>query len=72
EGILPVFRENRIGAYNWGLVIGKTQTHYPWVSWDSVFVKEPDPWHHDIFRNDGTSYRQVEVDLIKSLTSTYE
>jgi len=27
------FKKNRIAAYNWGLVAGKTQTQYPWSSW---------------------------------------
>jgi hypothetical protein len=72
ENILPVLKENGIGAFNWGLVDGKTQTKYPWNSWDSVYTAKPDPWHHDIFRKDGTPYRQEEVALIRSLTSTHE
>jgi hypothetical protein len=27
---LPYFKEQNIGAVNWGLVAGKTQTQYPW------------------------------------------
>jgi hypothetical protein len=68
EIFLPVFKEHTIGAYNWGLVAGKTQTQYPWDSWDSLYTSEPALWHHDIFRPDGTPYRQSEVDLIKKLT----
>jgi hypothetical protein len=30
ESHLPYFKENKIGAYNWGLVAGKIQTQYPW------------------------------------------
>ena len=33
ETVLPLFQEHRIGAINWGLVDGKTQTKYPWSSW---------------------------------------
>jgi hypothetical protein len=29
---------------------------------------EPPLWFHEIFRPDGTPYKQEEVDLIKSLT----
>jgi hypothetical protein len=31
--ILPVARSYDVGAINWGLVQGKTQTYYPWDSW---------------------------------------
>jgi hypothetical protein len=31
-------------------------------------IGEPEPWHHEIFRADGTPYREEEVRLIKSLT----
>ena len=66
---LPYFKKHNIGAYNWGLVAGKTQTQYPWKSWRETFTKEPDVWFHDIFRPDGTPYDQAEVDLIKRLTA---
>ncbi len=66
--MLPFFLEENIGAYNWGLVDGKTQTIYPWDSWSKEYTKEPDLWHHDIFRNDGSPYKEDEVELIKSLT----
>jgi len=68
ENILPLFKEHKIGAYNWGFVSGKTNTIYPWDSWDSVYVAEPGLWHHDIFRGDLTAYREAEVAVIKELT----
>ncbi|MCP9237254.1 cellulase family glycosylhydrolase [Lewinella sp. JB7] len=68
-GYLPVFREQNIGAYNWGLVSGKSQTIYPWSSWDSTFTAEPHRWFHDVFRPDGTAYDSTEVALIKELTA---
>lgn len=68
ENLLPLFKEYRIGAYNWGFVAGKTNTIYPWDSWDSVYVAEPGLWHHDIFRIDLTAYREAEVAVIKELT----
>lgn len=70
ENLLPLFKEHRIGAYNWGFVAGKTNTIYPWDSWDSVYVAEPGLWHHDIFRNDLTAYREAEVAGIKELTGS--
>ena len=69
EDYLPYFKEHQIGAYNWGLVAGKTQTQYPWQSWEKSFTTEPEVWHHEIFRPDGTPYDKAETDLMKKLTS---
>lgn len=69
QNLLPLFKKHKIGAYNWGLVEGKTNTIYPWDSWDSTYVAEPEPWHHEIFRADFSPYREEETGLIKQLTS---
>ncbi len=69
EGILPIFHQHRVGAYNWGLVDGKSQTIYPWDSWKNTYTAEPDPWFHDVFRRDGTPYDDAEVRLIRKLTA---
>jgi hypothetical protein len=39
-------------------------------AWDTPMPggEEPKVWFHEIFRKDGTPYKQEEVDLIKSLT----
>ncbi len=68
ESILPYFKEQRIAAYNWGFVEGKTQTIYPWDSWTKAYMAEPPVWFHDIFRKNGSAYRAEEVQLIKRLT----
>lgn len=68
ECIVPLFEEERIAACNWGLVADKIQTGYPWSSIKKKFTAEPDPWHHDILRKDGTPYRQTEVELMRKLT----
>lgn len=67
QAILPYFKQERIAAYNWGAVAGKTQTIYPWDSWQKPYAAEPVPWHHDIFRPDGSPYDPEETELIKSL-----
>ncbi len=67
-GVLPILKREKIGAMNWGLVAGKTNTIYPWSSWDKAFEREPEVWFHDILRVDGTPYDTAEVDFIKSLT----
>lgn len=68
DPILGYFKEQKVGAYNWGFVEGKTQTNYPWDSWDKEYTAEPELWFHDIFRTDGTPYKAEEVEYIKSLT----
>jgi hypothetical protein len=68
ESILPIFHRHNVGAYNWGLVDGRSQTIYPWDSWQQPYSKEPEPWHHDVFRRDGTPYSNAEVRTIRSLT----
>ena len=56
-----------VGAFNWGLVDGKSQTIYPWDSWKKLYSAEPALWHHDIFRKDGAPYRREEVEYIRSV-----
>lgn len=68
QDILPYFKEQHIGAYNWGFVAGKTQTIYPWDSWEKEYRAEPRVWFHDIFRKNGKPYDPKEVRLIKELT----
>jgi hypothetical protein len=67
QEILPLFKEHNIGAYNWGLVAGKSQTHCPWDSWQTPYNEEPELWFHDIFRSNGEAYNKREVEFLKSL-----
>ena len=58
-----------VGAINWGLVVGKTQTNLPWDSWDRPYVlRPPTIWFHEVFYADGGPYRQHEADLIRQLS----
>src|SRR5206468_12302909 len=66
--ILPVLKTEKVGAYNWGFVNGKSQTIYPWDSWKKPYDAEPPVWFHDIFRRDGTPYRPEEVAYIRGVT----
>ncbi len=68
DPILGYFKKEKIAAYNWGFVAGKTQTNYPWDSWDRKYTAEPKVWFHEIFRKDGTPYIPEEVEYIKRLT----
>jgi hypothetical protein len=69
DAILPIAKLEHVGAINWGFVAGKTQTYFPWESWQHPYVKEQPPvWFHEVLRADGTAYRQAEADLIRQLT----
>jgi hypothetical protein len=68
ETVLPVLKTENVGAYNWGFVSGKSQTIYPWDSWEKQYTAEPPLWFHDIFRQDGTPFDAKETELIRRLT----
>ena len=68
EGSMPVAKKYKVGAINWGLVSGKSQTIFPWDSWQKKYTAEPELWFHDIFRADGTPYKKSETDFIRELT----
>lgn len=68
ETILPILKKENVAAYCWGLIDGKSQTKYPWHTWQMPIIGEPDPWHHDVFHTDGKPYREDEVKLIRELT----
>ena len=63
---LPLLKDHDIGAINWGLVAGKSQTIYPW-GWDES-KGEPQLYFHDVFRPDGSMLYDPERDAIKCVT----
>ncbi len=68
ETVTPYLKEQGVGAINWGLVSGRSQTIYPWDSWQKKYTEEPNPWFHDVFRKDGTPYSAEEAALLRKLT----
>ncbi len=69
ESILPVAKQYKVGAINWGFVAGKSQTYLPWDSWQRPYVhREPRVWFHDIFHKDGTPYLPAETAFIQKIT----
>jgi hypothetical protein len=58
-----------IGAYCWGCVAGRIQTHYGWDSWFRAYETDPDAWFHDVLRPDGSPYDPAEVAYPRALTS---
>lgn len=81
EFSLPIFKKNKVSCFNWGLVAGKSQTHFGWDTIAEIKAKkekqdflregdeipEPVNWFHDIFRIDGTAYDDKEVGFIKNI-----
>jgi hypothetical protein len=69
DAMLPIAKQERVGAINWGFVAGKTQTYLPWESWQHPYIlSQPPVWFHEVLHPDGKPYRQAEVDLIRQLT----
>jgi Cellulase (glycosyl hydrolase family 5) len=69
DTILPIAKQEHVGAINWGFVAGKTQTYLPWESWAHPYIlSEPPVWFHEVLRADGAPYRDAEVQLIRQLT----
>lgn len=67
ETDLPLFKEQGVGCYNWGLVNGRTQCQFAWS--DKPGTAEPKLWFHDLFRKDGTPYDPAEHDVIRRVTA---
>jgi hypothetical protein len=68
DTVLPIGRREGVGMINWGFVQGKTQTWYPWDSWQRPYtLKEPTIWFHDLVKPDGTPYRTREMELFRAL-----
>ena len=70
DTILPLAKKYNVGAINWGLVKGRSQTYLPSESWQRPYVLlTPTVWFHDIFYEDGTPDRAREVEIFRELTS---
>jgi hypothetical protein len=64
EQVIPVFKENKIGWYHWGLVQGKTQT---WLHWSSSKEEPRDkPWQHDMFFPSHKAYDPQEIEMVRA------
>jgi hypothetical protein len=65
EKELPLFKSEKVAAYQWGLVNGRTQCQFPWWNKPGGKVDSVYGWFHDILHTDGTPYRQAEIDIIR-------
>ncbi|BBZ10902.1 hypothetical protein MBRA_10970 [Mycobacterium branderi] len=70
EGILPIAKRHNVGAFNWGLVAGRTQTYFPWDSWNQPYTSVPKVWFHDLLRPDGRPFQGSEIQAIKTVSAT--
>ena len=71
QAILPAAKELEVGAFCWGLVRGKTQTHLPWDSWPNPNIEGlKDAWFHDIFDDAGVPHDPAEVEFLRLLNQT--
>lgn len=66
QSIMPILRQQNIGAFNWGLVSGKTNTIFAWSD-PRPDGCEPPIWFHDILRADGSPYDSTEINFIRHL-----
>ena len=68
DGILPIAKRRNVAMYNWGFVDGKTQTRFPWDSWERPYTQQPPTlWFHDLLHGDGSPYREREIAIVRAL-----
>jgi len=69
EAILPLAKEQQVGAFCWGLVRGRTQTHLAWNAADNDEIdRGGQPWFHDILDTDGTPHSAEETTFLRRIT----
>jgi hypothetical protein len=69
RAILPHAKEHGVGAFCWGLVAGRTQTHYHWDPEENELIASGNrPWFHDVLHADGRPHRPHEVNFLKRIT----
>jgi hypothetical protein len=69
KSILPHAKQHGVGTFCWGLVAGRTQTHYHWnTSENPHIVAGSRPWFHDVLHQDGRPHRPHEVYFLRKIT----
>lgn len=68
---LPYFRERKIGAFQWGLVRGRTQTHLPWpgLAMRTHADSGLEEWFHDILTEGGAAHSAAELETLRAVLS---
>ena len=67
ETHLPLWIEEGVGIYQWGLVTGRTQTYLSWNSAENDPEGPPGVWQHDLFTPSGVPYNPREITFIKEM-----
>jgi hypothetical protein len=62
---IDYFRSEKIGAMQWGLVAGRSQTFYQWKSPKDAPV--PKMWFHDVLYPNGTAFSHLEEKLYSEI-----
>lgn len=68
SNVLPIYAETDVGCIFWGLVNGKTQTHFPWGHRPHMLPYKGE-WMVDLYRGDHTPYHADEVECLKRTIS---
>lgn len=66
---LELFRERNVGAFNWGLVQGRTQTHLPWpqLKTQDGIASQDIEWFQNVLKASGEPYQVEEIELLRQL-----
>jgi hypothetical protein len=69
QRILPKAKKQRVAAFCWGLVTGRTQTHLAWDRDESEKIASgARVWFHDILHADGRPHLPHEVEFLRRIT----
>jgi hypothetical protein len=69
QAILPKAKKQRVAAFSWGLVLGRTQTHLAWEGTKNHKVARGSRrWFHDILHADGTPHLAHEAEFLRQIT----
>ena len=72
EAILPAAKEERVAAFCWGLVRGRTQTHLAWDQSHNTLIDEgAAPWFHDVLHPDGSPHLPHEAEFLRRITGRH-
>jgi hypothetical protein len=69
QAILPKAKKHRVAAFCWGLVSGRTQTHFHWDSTENEKIASGSrKWFHDILHPDGRPHLPHEAEFLRRIT----
>jgi hypothetical protein len=73
QAILPKAKKHRVAAFSWGLVSGRTQTHFAWDREENdKIARGSRRWFHDILHADGQPHLPHEADFLRRITGRAE